>query len=143
MKRDEFQMWAKIDVRWGDMDSMGHVNNTKYFTYLETARIHLFAELGLLGAFGSDGQGMSLAHTGCNFRREVRYPNWLDIGSSVTKVGTSSFHLRHGMFFVDTDDLAADATSVVVWTDFTQGRSMPLPVEVRAKLEEYLAEHKG
>lgn len=138
MKREDYQIWTRVEVRWGDQDPMGHVNNSVYFTYLENARIHLFAELGLLGAFGADGAGMSLAHTGCNFRREVRYPNWLDIGSQVTKVGTSSFHLRHAMFFADSSDLAADATSVVVWVDYTRGGSAPLPPDIRAKLEAYL-----
>jgi len=138
MKRDDFQMWTRVEVRWGDMDSMGHVNNSVYFTYLEAARIHFFAELGLLGAMGEDGHGMSLAHAGCNFRREVRFPAWLDIGTNVTKVGTSSFHLRHALFFADTEDLAADATAVVVWSDYTRGKSSPLPAEMRAILEGHL-----
>ena len=69
-----------------------------------------------------------------NFRREVKYPNVLEIGTVVTKIGTSSFQLAHVFLFEGTDTLAADANSVVVWADYARGKSVPLPEGVRLKL---------
>lgn len=134
MKREDFPIWARVEVRWGDMDEMGHVNNAVYFTYLESARIQLFSALGLGGPMTADRKGMSLAHAGCNFRAEVKYPSVLEIGTVVTKVGTASFHLAHVFLREGTDQLVADGNSVVVWTDYTRGKSEPLPADVRARL---------
>ena len=139
MKRSDFPLWARVQVRWGDMDAMGHVNNAMYFTYLETARIELFASLGLEGPMTDGKIGMSLAHAACNFRREVKYPNVLEIGTVVTKVGTSSFQLAHVFLFDGTDTLAADGNSVVVWADYARGKSVPLPDAVRMKLMAFTA----
>ena len=139
MKRENFPLWARVEVRWGDMDEMGHVNNAVYFTYLESARIQLFAALGLGGPMTPERTGMSLAHAGCNFRAEVKYPEVLDIGTVVTKIGTSSFHLAHVFLREGTDHLFADANSVVVWADYAKGKSLPLPDEIRARLASYAA----
>lgn len=137
MKRSDFPVWARVEVRWGDMDEMGHVNNAVYFTYLESARIQLFAALGLDKPMTAERKGMSLAHAGCNFRAEVKYPETLEIGTVVTKIGTASFHLAHVFLREGTDSLVADGNSVVVWTDYARGKSAPIPEDVRTKLHAF------
>lgn len=139
MKRENFPLWARVEVRWGDMDAMGHVNNAMYFTYLESARIALFAALGLEAPMTAERTGMSLAHAGCNFRAEVKYPAVLEIGTVVTKIGTASFHLAHVFLREGTDTLVADGNSVVVWTDYAHGKSAPIPDAVRARLQAFVA----
>lgn len=137
MKRSDFPVWARVEVRWGDMDEMGHVNNAVYFTYLESARIKLFAALGLAAPMTAERKGMSLAHAGCNFRAEVKYPEVLEIGTVVTKIGNASFHLAHVFLREGTDTLVADGNSVVVWTDYAQGKSASIPEEVRTRLHAF------
>jgi acyl-CoA thioester hydrolase len=63
-----------IAVRWGDMDSMGHVNNAKYFTYCESARMSYFAAIRLPDHREVPTQGPALAAATLNFRRQIRYP---------------------------------------------------------------------
>jgi acyl-CoA thioester hydrolase len=138
MQRENFPIWTRIEVRWGDMDALNHVNNATYFTYLESARIQLFAGLGLADPMTEEKLGMNLAHAACNFRSQVRYPEVLEIGTVVTKIGTSSFHLAHVFLREGTTAVVADGSSVVVWTDYTKGKSAPLPGPVRIRLQAYM-----
>jgi len=122
------------------MDSMGHVNNAKYLTYMESARIQLFAEVGLKGPMTPERHGFSLAAISCNYRREVKYPAQLELGTCVRKIGSSSFHLAHGFYFPGDDVVVADATAVVVWADYNVGRGIPIPPGLRGALERFLVQ---
>lgn len=134
IKKSSFPVWETVEVRWSDMDAMGHVNNAKYFTYLESARIHFFDALELQ-LLRDNQQGMGLVSTACNFRKQVRYPATLEIGTCVTHVGLRSFHLAHGFFLKETGELVADAHSVVVIVDYAQEKALPLPPALKARLE--------
>ncbi|MBI2423686.1 MAG: acyl-CoA thioesterase [Candidatus Hydrogenedentes bacterium] len=141
-QRDHFKSWVTVPVRWGDMDAMGHVNNAMYMTYLESARIHLFAELGMERPMDDAHIGFALVSVTCNFRQQVQFPATLEIGTAVERIGMRSFHLIHGMFWEGTDRLAADSSSVVAWVDYAKGQSIPLSEAMRALLERMLAPQK-
>ena len=138
--RDQFSFWAEVEVRWGDMDAQGHVNNAVYFTYCETARIKLLRSIGVQGRSGGAAQGPTLVTTSCDFKQQVRYPATLDIGVRVEQIGQRSFELSYGMFRQGTDELVAVARSVNAWVDFAQERAVTLPDEVRATLGQYKTE---
>ena len=138
--RDQFSFWAEVEVRWGDMDAQGHVNNAVYFTYCETARIKLLRSIGVQGRSGGAAQGPTLVTTSCDFKQQVRYPTTLDIGVRVERVGQRSFELSYGMFRQGTDEFVAVARSVNAWVDFAQERAVPLPDELRATLGQYKTE---
>lgn len=135
--RSHFKKWVSVEVRWGDMDMMGHVNNSVYFTYLESARISFFNDIGFITALKT-GEHISLVSAGCDFKQEVRYPATLDIGTFVTHISNRSVQMRHGLFFKDTDSLAAQAQSVVVAVDLSIGKSIPLRDELRETLTPYI-----
>src|SRR5690349_898773 len=84
-----------IAVRWGDMDTMGHVNNAKYFTYCESARMSYFAAIRMLEHRETPAQGPALAAAHLNFRRQVRYPADLDVFTRVVEIGRSSFKMEY------------------------------------------------
>ncbi len=141
--RDLYTIFVEIPVQWGDMDSVGHVNNARYFTYCESARIRFFEEVGLPEHW-SQQQGPALVSASCNFYRQVHYPAQLEVGVRAIKVGKSSFTLEYALFRVDekaakrsnaTEDLVAQGESVVVWVDFEEGKSKPLPEELRGRIE--------
>lgn len=115
---------------------MGHVNNARYFTYLESARMALFNLLGP-PLLSEEKRGFALVHTACNFRQQLHYPGTVDIGTRVTKIGNSSFHLGHAFYRQDEDVLVADAASVVAWVNYGVGEAEPLPECVRAGLEPF------
>ena len=87
-----------ITVRWGDVDSMGHVNNAKYFTYCESARMTYFAAVGMNDHRETERHGPALAAANLNFRRQVRWPAELEVATRVSEIGRSSFKMEYEIF---------------------------------------------
>ena len=135
--RDQFRYWKSIEVRWSDMDAVGHVNNTVYFTYLESARVELLHKIGARGKQRDDGQGPTLVTTSCDFKRQVVYPATIDVGVRVEKIGQRSFAMRYGLFLHGTNDLVATAMSVNAWVDYKAERAVELPEALRAAFAEF------
>ena len=134
MKRQDFNVWINVPVRWGDMDAFGHVNNAAYFTYCESARIRYFERIGISAARPA-GEGPAVVSASCNFRRQVRHPATLEVGVRVSKVGNSSFTLEYGLYLEGLEDLVADGISVAVWMDYLRERSKTLPEAHRRSIE--------
>ncbi len=134
--RDDYRRWITIAVRWGDMDAFGHVNNAKYFTYCESARISYFESIGISAQREATQRAPAVVTATCNFRRQVHYPATLDVGVRTAKIGRTSFTLDYGLFLEGTDELVADGTSVVVWVDYAAQKSAPLPEDVKQKIRE-------
>ena len=126
-----------LPVRWGDMDSMGHVNNAKYFTYCESARMSYFAAIRMFDHRENELQGPALASATLNFRRQVRYPAELEVTTRVTEIGRSSFKMEYELFLRGTDDRVADGTGIIVWVDYGTGKSTPLPEGLKRAISEY------
>jgi acyl-CoA thioester hydrolase len=126
-----------ITVRWGDMDSMGHVNNAQYFTYCESARMSYFAAVRMLDHREDERHGPALAAATLNFRRQVRYPAELEVATRVSEIGRSSFKMEYEIFHRGTGERVADGTGVIVWTDYGTGRSAPLPESLKAEIRRF------
>jgi acyl-CoA thioester hydrolase len=135
--REQFPYWHTIEVRWGDMDAMGHVNNAAYFTFCESARIALLRGLDIKGRAEGSQYGPTLVATSCEYKREVRYPATLDVGVRVTALSQRSFTMEYALFLQGTDDVAATARSVNAWVDFAARKAVALPEELRARLASY------
>lgn len=135
--RAQFPYWTRIEVRWGDMDAMGHVNNAVYFKYCESARIELLRRLGIKGRAEGSTHGPTLVHAACDFKREVKYPATLEVGVAIESVTQRSFRMQYAMFLDQTDTLIAVATSVNAWLDYHAGHAIKIPDELRAALQQY------
>jgi acyl-CoA thioester hydrolase len=133
--RDQFKHWEPVTVRWGDMDALGHVNNAKYFTYCESARISYFNAIELWKHREHDRQGPALVAATLNFRQQVHYPAALEVGARVSEIRNRSFTLEYAIYRQGTDDLVADGTSVVAWTDYEVNKSVSLPEALRAAIQ--------
>src|SRR5204862_2570874 len=85
-----------VEVVWAEMDAFGHVNNTVYLRWFESARIHYFEKLGLATDAGHQAPAWPiLAHTSIDYRSPVVYPDAIDIAARVTKLGTTSFTMAY------------------------------------------------
>ena len=126
-----------IAVRWGDMDTMGHVNNAKYFTYCESARMSYFAAVRMTEHREAEQHGPALAAAHLNFRRQVRYPADLEVATRVTEVGRSSFRMEYELTWRDSGERVADGHGVIVWVDYATGRSIPLPEALKAEIRRF------
>lgn len=135
--RAQFPFWFPVEVRWGDMDAMGHVNNSIYFRYCESARIALLRRLNVTSRAEGSPCGPTLVTTSCDFKREVKYPAALDLGVRVEHISRRSFAMQYGMFFAGTEELAAVARSVNAWINYAEMRAVELPEELRAALAQF------
>jgi acyl-CoA thioester hydrolase len=125
-----------LDVRWGDLDALGHVNNATFATYVEEARLRWFSVLD--GAWkNSDSYPVVVAQT-VNYRRAIEWPARIIVEIHATRIGNSSLTL--GFRILDGGDgEAADGNTVLVWVDASTGRAGQLPDSVRAAAEAALA----
>ncbi|WP_434628147.1 acyl-CoA thioesterase [Chromobacterium sp. CV08] len=122
-----------IAMRWGDMDAVGHLNNTYYFRYLEQIRIEWLESIG----FGIEpsGVGPVLADTRCSYRKALVYPATVEITIELEKLGGSSLKLRHRFYRQgDPDTVYASAEVTLVWVDYRAEKSVPIPDAIRAAI---------
>ena len=126
-----------ITVRWGDLDSMGHVNNAKYFTYCESARMSYFAAVRMKEHREGERHGPALAAANLNFRQQVRWPAELEVATRVSEIGRSSFKMEYELFHRGTDDRVADGTGIIVWVDYGTGKSIPLPESLKEEIRRF------
>ena len=124
-----------IPIRWGDMDAMGHVNNTVYFRYMETARIDWVTSLGL--ALDPAGEGIVIVNAFCNFIRQFEYPGTVLIRTYVSAPGRSSFDTWVTMARAEQpEQICATGGATVVWINTPAQKSAPLPDRLRRQLVE-------
>ncbi len=145
--RESYLFREPITVRWADIDSMGHVNNAKYFTYCESARMSFFAAVEIERHRAAKTHGPVLASATLDFRRQVHYPAKLEVGLKVIKVGNRSFILEYGVFRHSEggweDRPVADGTSAVVWMDYSIGRAIPVSPALREALSVWCPSKEG
>ena len=119
----DFPFVHRERARFRDCDALGHVNNAVYSTYLEQARLSM---LGKLDSF-------ILARVEIDFLAQLRAGDELEIRTRCSRIGTKSFELEHEIWSDGT--AAARGQSVLVAYDYARGESVPLPDEVRARLD--------
>ena len=124
------------NVHWRHLDALNHVNNAEYFTYFENVRIMFLRELGYGSVSSHDNFGPILANISCQFKAPLEFPDQLSIGCGVTRIGNSSFDLGYDIFSETQDRIVAEGASVVVMVNYSTGKSVPIPEEVRKKVTE-------
>lgn len=124
----------EMEVRWGDLDAFGHVNNAAFLVYAQEARV---AWLSSLGTRLRDAEMMPVvAAVNCNFRRQLGWPARIAVELSVARVGNSSITIAHRILGSgQSSDTYADGETIMVWVDPASGRSIALPPAVRALLQ--------
>lgn len=129
-----FPAVVSIPVQWGEMDAYGHVNNTVFFRYFETARIEFLALCGFLEAYERLKIGAILHSTGCRFKSPLFYPDTIEVGGRATDVGEDRFVMEYRVVSLDQNVVAAEGTGIIVSFDYTTRKKSPIPDLVRAKL---------
>jgi acyl-CoA thioester hydrolase len=125
----------RIEIRWRDLDALGHVNNAVYATYLEECRDEWAVRA--LGGFGDPWEWV-LARVAIDFRRELtQEDDVVVVSATLVRIGRSSLTLREEIRKLD-GTLSAEAESVIVARDRDTGRSRPLTAAERTALEDVL-----
>ncbi len=121
-------------MRWGDMDAMGHVNNTVYFRYAEQARIEWLESLGY-GVDAGREETVVIINASCTFLVPITYPATVEVRLFVGKPGRSSLPTYYEMRVAGEETLYAEGAAKLVWFVPRTGRSAPLPEDIRRRIE--------
>lgn len=128
MKKFVFEQ--EILVRWGDMDSFGHVNNSVYLTYFEQARVLWWQEMQWLPKEMNFGPVIVTARAA--FIKPVVYPDTLQAKLYVHSVGRSSYIIDYELYSKDKGaGLMTEGETKVVWIDYKKQKSAPLPPSMK------------
>ncbi|MCK5439083.1 MAG: acyl-CoA thioesterase [Gemmatimonadetes bacterium] len=131
---------VKIPVRFRDLDPMGHVNNSVYFTYLEVARTAYWQELH--HDYSYDVLDFVVARAECDFVSAAMLRETVRVEVRLSRIGTSSFVLDYELFDEQSERLVARGTTVQVMIDRKTGRPRQIEPELRARMRSF-SEHWG
>jgi len=127
-----------IEVRYGDLDPQGHLNNAKYLTYFEQARIFYFIELGLFkpGISFLD-IGVIMADVHLAFYAPVMYGMDIHVGVKATRLGNKSFDVQQSIIDRSTEKEMCSGQVVLVTYDYHTAQTTPIPSEWREKIGQF------
>ena len=134
----EFKFFHSMEVRYGDLDPQGHLNNAKYLTYFEQARVHYFTQLGLF----SKGQsfmdiGVIIADIHIQYRAPVFWGAPVKVGVRTSKVGGKSITLEQSIVDEATEQLYASGKVIMVTYDYHDHKTISVPGTWREKLAQF------
>jgi len=137
--REDLKAWTKIPTRWMDDDIYGHVNNVVYYSYFDTA-----VNGNLIRATGQDIRSQDaigiVVESGCTFHRELSFPQVIEAGMLVEKIGNSSVTYRVGLFIEDDSEPAASGHFVHVYVDREKRKPVRVPENIRQALRPIMLE---
>jgi acyl-CoA thioester hydrolase len=139
LPRSAFRHFTPVDTRWHDNDVFGHVNNVIYYAYFDTAVNRHLTDAGLLDIQRSPVIGL-VAETGCAYFAPIAYPDRLEVGLTVAKLGRSSVTYRLGLFLLGAPNTAAVCRYTHVYVERASGRPVEIPARHRALFESVRAE---
>ena len=133
--RDRYPHFLSIQTRWSDNDIYGHVNNVTYYSYFDTVVNCFLIDQGGLDIETDSVIGMAV-ETMCKFNKPLAYPEVLEAGLRVGKLGNSSVRYEIGIFQEGAAEAAAMGHFIHVFVDRATGKPAPIPDAIRSALEQ-------
>lgn len=131
----DFHFYHPIEVRYGDLDPQGHVNNAKYLTYFEQARLAYWVQIGMFSKDQSFMElGVILADVHLTYLAPIFYGQNIKVGVHVAKIVNKSMIWEQNIVDADTGKVLAKGEVVVVAYDYKEGKSIPVPQEWRERI---------
>jgi len=131
--RDRYPYWVSIPTRWMDGDPYGHVNNAQYYSFVDTAVTRMLIDKGVLRGTDSGSIGLCV-ESGCRFLAPVSFPETIEAGVRVARVGNSSLRYEVGLFKAGAAQALAAAFFVHVFVDPHTRRPAPLSEAAKAAM---------
>ena len=132
---DKWAISTEITVNWLDMDALGHVNNSKFATWMETARMLYFYEVGMMELYENSNIGPILARIEVDYKFPVVFPDEVKVQTSVSRIGNSSFDMKYQISSLSREgEVAATGKVVGVLVDYNTGKPIPIPDELRGSI---------
>lgn len=133
LTRADFRVFRAIPTRWHDNDAYGHVNNVVYYGWFDTAVNAWLIEGGFLDLAGSDVVGL-VVETGCTYFESVAFPETVEAGIAVERLGNSSVTYRIGIFRQGGAQAAAQGRFTHVYVERAGQKPVPIPAPLRGAL---------
>lgn len=130
-----FRFTTDLEIRFRDLDALGHVNNAVYLTYFEIVRTRYWDHL--FGLPPPDDWGFVMVRTECNYRSPALLGETIAIAARISALKNSSFTFEYRLTESRSGRLIADGLSVQVCYDRTQGRTTPIPQAMRQRVKDY------
>jgi acyl-CoA thioester hydrolase len=131
----DYPVVISLAVEWGDQDTLGHVNNTVFLKWCETARVVYLEQIAMWQMIRAEGKGPILAALSCNYLYPVTFPDTVQIGARVGKIGKSSFRMAHHVVSLKENRIVADSDTVLVFVEYKLNKSLPVPQNIRDAIE--------
>lgn len=137
--RADYAQFKQMTTRWRDNDVYGHMNNVVFYEYVDTAVNAWLIENAGLDIPGGEVVGL-VVETSCTYHASLGFPEPLDIGLRVSRIGNTSATFKIGMFSVGQTEAAAEARFTHVYVDAGTRRPVQLPKKLRIALQELESE---
>lgn len=132
-----FNYFHPVEVRYSDLDPQGHLNNARYLTYFEVARINYIVHLGLWQGGSFLDMGIIVANAQVNFLSPVYFGQKLKVGARITHLGNKSLNMEYSLLECDTNKELANGSTVLVAYDYQSGKTVPIPQHWRLVIRDF------
>ena len=133
----DFRFYHPIEVRYGDLDPQGHLNNAKFLTYMEQARVNFVRHLGLWSGGSFFDFGFILAEVQVTFLSPIHFGHQVQVGVCVTRLGQKSLDMEYQIAESQSGVIFATGKSVLVAYDYHLGKTIPIPADWRHAMQEF------
>ena len=130
----DYPLVIKNEVKWGEMDSANHVNNTVYFRYFEDVRVAYLNLTGVWAHMQQHNQGTILASTQCRFKVPMTFPDSAYIGVRARQLQSDRLTHEYCIVSEKHNAVVAEGSGLVVFYDYNAGRKAPIPDHIRARI---------
>jgi acyl-CoA thioester hydrolase len=134
----QFNFYHPIEVRYGDLDPQGHVNNAKFLTYFEQTRVQYLIHLGLFSKDQSFLEvGIILAEAKVTFHSPLRFGAEAKVGARTARLGNKSIHMAYALQENAAGNLLAEGTAVLVTYDYLAKKTIAIPETWRTAIANF------
>ena len=134
----DYNFFHPTEVRYGDLDPQGHVNNAKYLTYFEQARVYHFMKIGLFSKDQSFMEiGVIVADIHIRYKAPTHYGDNIKTGARVTKIGNKSMTVEQCVMNADTGHVMASGEVILVTFDYKTQKTISVPDDWKKKISEF------
>ena len=133
LQYSDFDYWSTIHSRWRDMDALSHINHTSYLSYMESARVDVYLELGFSGIRREMNESTILASMDVHYIKQASHPSTFEIGHRICRAGNKSFDFISVVFNKKNKKLLCSALFKLVAYNYKIDQTIPVPDVIRQR----------
>lgn len=133
LQHSDLDFWTLMETRWRDMDSLSHINHTAYLSYMESARVDVYIQLGYSGIRREMDESTILASMEVHYLDQAIHPSKLEIGHRISRVGNKSFDFLAGIFHSENKNLICSAIFKLVAYSYIDECTIQVPELIRER----------